>query len=226
MDSKPIIGYWKIRGLGANLRYQLKYSGVEYELQEYVQGPGPDFSRADWMDKKFTLGLPFPNLPYLIHGDFKLTETMAIHKYFAEMYDQALLGKNAVDKARVTMFAGVIGGLKMKVTMPCYVSGDKNEIIEAYKAGMPEILKNKGNHAFLVGDYPTYIDFYFYEMCQACDFAVDGQLFKDYPELVSYSLRVQDLKGLKEYFADPNCHDAALTFNNTVAKINGTRGFQ
>jgi len=141
MDSgKPVIGYWKIRGLGSNLRYQLKYSGVEYDLVEYQQGPAPDFSRATWLDKKFTLDLPFPNLPYIIHGDFKLTETMAIHKYFAEMYDQSLLGKNAADKARVTMFAMVVGALKMKVTGPCYMSGDKNEIIEVYKAGMPAIL--------------------------------------------------------------------------------------
>ena len=31
----PILGYWKIRGLGANIRYQLAYLGVEYELVEY-----------------------------------------------------------------------------------------------------------------------------------------------------------------------------------------------
>ena len=62
----------------------------------------------------------------MIHGDIKLTETMAIHKYFAEVYDQSLLGKNAMDKARVTMFAQVVSALKMKITMPCYMSGDKN----------------------------------------------------------------------------------------------------
>lgn len=110
MDSgKPVLGYWKIRGLASNLRYQLHYMGVEYDLVEYQQGPAPDFSRADWMDKKFTLDLPFPNLPYLKHGDFKLTETMAIHEYLANVYDQSLMGKNAKDKARVQMFAQVIG---------------------------------------------------------------------------------------------------------------------
>ena len=31
----PILGYWKIRGLGANIRYQLTYSGVEFENVEY-----------------------------------------------------------------------------------------------------------------------------------------------------------------------------------------------
>jgi len=63
-------------------------------------------------------------------------------------------------------------------------------------------------------------------MLESCDCAVDGQLYKDYPTLVSYNLRMKELKGLKEYFADPNCYDATLEFNNVVAKINGKRGFQ
>jgi hypothetical protein len=43
--SKPTLGYWKIRGLGTNLRFQLAYCGVEYNLVEYEQGDAPDFSR-------------------------------------------------------------------------------------------------------------------------------------------------------------------------------------
>jgi hypothetical protein len=30
------------------------------------------------MNDKFNLGLGFPNLPYLLNGDFKITESMAI----------------------------------------------------------------------------------------------------------------------------------------------------
>ena len=224
-SQKPILGYWKIRGLAANIRYQLAYSGVDYENVEYTQGPAPDFSRAEWLDKKFTLGLDFPNLPYLMHGDLKLTESLAIHKYLAEVYDQSLLGKNAVDKARANMCAGVITDLKMKVTMPCYVSGDKNEIIEEYKKRLPPILDNKGDKPFLIGDYPTYIDFYFFEIVQLLKMVTEGEVLKEFPALVSYCVRMQGLKGLKEYLADPNCHDAKLIFNNTVAKINGTQGF-
>ena len=60
---------------------------MEFDLVEYIVGPPPDYSGAEWTDKKFTLNLPFPNLPYIIHGDTKLTETMAIHEYLAEVYD-------------------------------------------------------------------------------------------------------------------------------------------
>lgn len=77
--SKPILGYWKIRGLASNIRYQLIYCGVDFEMLEYEQGDAPDFSNQTWLDAKYKLGLKFPNLPFFIDGDFSLTETMAIH---------------------------------------------------------------------------------------------------------------------------------------------------
>merc|ERR1711957_185448 len=92
--SKPTLGYWKIRGLASNIRYQLAYCGVEYNLVEYEQGDAPDFSREPWLEKKFNLGLAFPNLPYLVDGDFSMTETLPIHKYIAEKWRPELLGEN------------------------------------------------------------------------------------------------------------------------------------
>ena len=35
-SQKPTIGYWKIRGLAANIRYQLAYMGVDYDSVEYT----------------------------------------------------------------------------------------------------------------------------------------------------------------------------------------------
>ena len=121
------LGYWKIRGLAANIRYQLIYSGIDYEMVEYEQGDGPDFSRATWLDVKFTLGMDFPNLPYLNDGALKITETYAIHKYLADKYKPELLGKDAETRAVVNQLAGVIYDLKMKVTMPCYMCSTSEE---------------------------------------------------------------------------------------------------
>ena len=50
--GKPKLGYWKIRGLASNLRYQLAYQGVDYELVEYECGDAPDFDRSCWFDVK------------------------------------------------------------------------------------------------------------------------------------------------------------------------------
>ena len=95
------LGYWKIRGLGAPVRYLMEHAGVKYTNVEYEQGEGPDFSRESWLSVKFTLGLDFPNLPYLIDGDVKLTETFAIMKYLADKYKPELLGGSADERARI-----------------------------------------------------------------------------------------------------------------------------
>jgi glutathione S-transferase len=67
---------------------------VDFEDKQYAAGPGPDFDRSQWTDVKFNLGLDYPNLPYLIDEDFKLTESMAIMKYIAAKWKPELLGAN------------------------------------------------------------------------------------------------------------------------------------
>lgn len=42
--NRPVLGYWNIRGLAANIRYQLHYCGVEFDQQIYTS---PD----DWFKR-------------------------------------------------------------------------------------------------------------------------------------------------------------------------------
>jgi hypothetical protein len=91
-DTRPTLGYWKIRGMAAALRYQLAYCGVDFKQDLYEQGDAPDFSRQTWLSKKEKLGLDYPNLPYFIDGDFKMTETSAIHQYIADKWAPLLNG--------------------------------------------------------------------------------------------------------------------------------------
>nr|ABL09303.1 allergen Aca s 8 [Acarus siro] len=77
MASKPTLGYWDIRGLGAPIRYLLTYAGIDFEDKRYSD---PN----EWFGKdKPSLGLDFPNLPYYIDGSVKLTQTQAILRYIA-----------------------------------------------------------------------------------------------------------------------------------------------
>ena len=221
--SKPTLGYWKIRGLGSNIRFQMAYSGVEYNTVEYEQGEGPDFSRAEWLDAKFTLGMPFPNLPYLFDGDLKLTETLAIHKYLADKYKPELLGKDAVANAKANMMAGVLMDFKLATTRPCYM-GEPEKIKETCAEKLPAVIAFIGDHKFLIGDDVTYIDFFFYENLNLCKMALKDKCDTDfdtvYPKLASYMSNMRNLPGLKEYL-DGDCVEKTYIFNNKVAKVNG-----
>jgi glutathione S-transferase len=79
-STKPTLGYWKIRGLAAPIRYVLNYLKVDFNDVMYEQGDAPDFNIECWTSVKFTLGLEFANLPYFIDGDVKITESsVSIH---------------------------------------------------------------------------------------------------------------------------------------------------
>ncbi len=150
------------------------YLGVDFEDVMYETGDAPDFSRQGWMDIKPTLGFDFPNLPYYIDGDFKITESAAIMRYIANKYDPKLLGRSTEEKALVDMMVGIVGDLKSAVTMPCYQTGDKEVIKAKVDGALPAIVKYLGSKDFLVGDQVTYVDFIFFELLNLIDFALDG----------------------------------------------------
>ena len=54
------------------------YLDIDFEDKIYVVGDAPDFDKTCWLEEKYNLGLEYPNLPYLIDGEVKLTETVAI----------------------------------------------------------------------------------------------------------------------------------------------------
>ena len=132
--TKLTIGYWKIRGLISPVKYILEYLGKDYNAVDYEQGDGPEFSRESWLQVKPNLGLDFPNLPYLLDGDVKITESSAMLRYIANKYgDQSFSGKNAKDKAIVDMMYGVVSDIKSAVGPHMYGTGDKNAVIEISK---------------------------------------------------------------------------------------------
>jgi glutathione S-transferase len=101
--SNLVFGYWKVRGLGQYLRLLLAYSGLPFEEVQYD-------SREKWFEQdKQSLGFDFPNLPYLIDADFKLTESAAIARYIVRRSGKTdLLGRNAQDAGHVNSIVGVI----------------------------------------------------------------------------------------------------------------------
>ena len=145
----------------------MEYMGQPYEMIEYEVTDGPEFSKASWFDVKFKLGLPYPNLPYLMDEDVKLTETIAIHRYLADKYMPELLGRTESDRAEVTMLEGIIcgSGLKNAVTHPCYAN-EKDKSLKAIKDKLPAVVNYIKGKKFLIGNEPVWLDFYFFELLE------------------------------------------------------------
>ncbi len=76
----------------------LAYTGAEWTEKKYLtqdewKGIGKD---------QTSLGIPFSNLPYLIHDELKLSESKAIMHYIINISSKKeLLGKNLKDEAMV-----------------------------------------------------------------------------------------------------------------------------
>lgn len=196
----PLLGYWDVRGLGNSIRYLLNHVGVEFEDKLYKCGPPPNFDRSEWLNEKFTLGLDFPNLPYYIDEDVKLSQSGAILRYLAGKH--GLNGKNLVDQARVDLLAAQVTDFHMDFVRIVY-NPDYSNLKADYLKGLPEklekLVKFLGDRKFVAGDYVTFADFVFFEYLEGQSyFAKD--LLKDYPVLEQYHQRVLALDGVDKYF--------------------------
>ena len=128
MSEVPKLGYWKIRGLAQPIRHMYAFLGVKYEEVLYEQGDAPEFNNSVWTDHK--PDMDFPNLPYLIHKDIKMSETFAIMRYIARTYKKELLGASETDMAFVDQMEGVLKDIKGAMTVPMYTHGDMTKIID------------------------------------------------------------------------------------------------
>lgn len=74
----PTFAYWQFRGLSEQIRLLLKYAKVEFEDKRYKNRLDYSDTSTQWHAEKDTLGLDFPNLPYWIDGDVKLTQVRTL----------------------------------------------------------------------------------------------------------------------------------------------------
>ncbi|CAG9314993.1 unnamed protein product [Blepharisma stoltei] len=205
--QQPILGYWEIRGYAEPLRMLLAHFGVAFEDKQYILGPAPDFDRSDWLNVKETLGFDFPNLPYFIDENIKLTETLAIYEYICAKYNPSYLGNTIVEKAYVAMITGVLRDFNSAIGRACY-SQDAATLIplalESQKPVLARFVKYIEGKTFLVGDHPTYVDFYFYESLDRLDAIDPSYLAGISPLFEAYKSHIRSLTHVEEFVSRPN----------------------
>ena len=106
-----------MRGLGAQIRYLLKYCQVDFAEELFPQtfddsAEGYDrWNRDEYLARKAELvaaGMPFPNLPYFLDGEVKLAQASAIQRYICHKWKPELLGKTPEEAGVVWHLLGFI----------------------------------------------------------------------------------------------------------------------
>jgi len=198
-SSSVTLGYWAIRGLAAIPRLLLAYTGTPWTDKLYK-------TPEEWGADKEALGLAFPNIPYLIDGDFKLTESRAIALYIIRRSGHnELLGKDPKETARQGMISGVIEDGLTPLTKLCFnpnIEKDKGAAYEAAKPRLTSIsafLKKNGGE--WVAGFLSIADFVFTEYWRYLTGMFGDQPAKDFPEFQAHFERFNALPKIKEYLA-------------------------
>ncbi|KAL4477569.1 hypothetical protein ABPG74_002719 [Tetrahymena malaccensis] len=117
MDNKTCaqkqitLGYWNIPLRAQPIRYLLELGHYPYVEKKYSQQDA-----AEWFGKdKQKLGLDYPNLPYLIQGDYHLTEAANIANYVIEITHQHKLLGCGDNKFRIGNIRYLCDGLIIDV---------------------------------------------------------------------------------------------------------------
>ncbi|XP_054404044.1 glutathione S-transferase Mu 1 isoform X4 [Pongo abelii] len=159
------LGYWDIRGLAHAIRLLLEYTDSSYEEKKYTMGDAPDYDRSQWLNEKFKLGLDFPNLPYLIDGAHKITQSNAILRYIARKHN--LCGETEEEKIRVDILENQTMDNHMQLGMICY-NPEFEKLKPKYLEELPEKLKLYseflGKQPWFAGNKITFADFLVYDV--------------------------------------------------------------
>ena len=112
--SVPKFGYWDFQGLGQPIRMLLAYLDLAHKDIVY-----DNTDRKTWVNEiKPNLGLGFPNLPYYIDGDLKITQSMAIIRYIGKKH--GMYGKTDEESAKIDMLMEFSRDLVLDIVMKAY----------------------------------------------------------------------------------------------------------
>lgn len=212
-----VLAYWDIRGLAQPARLLLAYTGTEFEDKHYVCGPPPNYDKTCWFGVKESLGLDFPNLPYLIDGDKKITQSNAIMRYLGRK--NGLDGKTEDEKIRVDMMENESmdfrNGLVRLVYAPDFEQ-KRPEYVKDVQTKLTRFSAFLGGRKWFAGDSLTFPDFIMYELLDQHR-VMEPTILDGTPNLKQFLDRFEALPEVKAYMSSDRFMKAPL--NNKMAKF-------
>jgi len=203
--APTVLGYWDIRGLAQPIRLLLAHTESDWEDKLYACGSAPDFSREEWLKEKFSFGFDFPNLPYLIDGNVKITQSNAVLRYLARKNN--LLGKTEEERIRVDILESEINDLRREFVGMCYSPSfeqRKDPYLERLPAKLRLLSDFLGSRNFFAGDEITFPDFIVYEMLDQHKH-LQPSCLNDFPTLQSFTERIEKQKGIQDFLSSSKC---------------------
>ena len=193
----------------------LAHQGVEHEDTVYTME-----GSATWFeDHKLNMGLDFPNLPYYVDGDLKLTQSMAILRHLGR--EHGLYGKDNKETSQIDMIMDFAGDMRLGLARlaynPDFVSNlgsyfsrhsnlKKSSFQENQKAKHIESMEPKFKQLsaflegkqFLMGDALTIADFTMHDAI-AWHQKLDEEMVKKFPNVVEYLERFRSQPKIKTF---------------------------
>ncbi|XP_068211607.1 glutathione S-transferase Mu 4-like [Palaemon carinicauda] len=214
----PVLAYWTTRCLAQPIRLLLKYTETEFVDKRYPVGPAPDYDKKEWRSDKITMGLDFPNLPYYIDDDVRITQSKAILRYLGWKHD--LCGNTAQERARIEMLAEQANDVHWEFIVFTYDHYDDEQKKKDFMSSLPgkfQAFSNfLGERRWFAGDNISYADFLTYEVLDQ-HLHLDPNCLKEFKNLQDFLTRFEELPAIRKYMASAEFLRTPL--NNKYAKF-------
>ena len=195
------VGYWHFRGLANPIWLLLAHENAEWKPR-FFETPESYFGNKD------SLGLDFPNLPFIVDGETKVSETSAIPHYIAHKLGKPeLLGKPGLDHIKHFEIMGVQQDILANFLKIIGAKEEGGKVFDEVKdrffyPKFEKLGKFLGEKDFLLG-YVTYSDIHLAFLVQNLEKVANTlerpSFFEKNPNLKTHAERVMALPGIKAH---------------------------